>query len=314
MEFFKPDININFIGRRYIAFAVSAALVAAGLLLFFVKGPNYGIDFAGGVEVRVDFKQDPGIGEIRKSLKQLEGVSGLEVQRFIIPGRHVYTIKAKGEIETTELKERLEDVASRIFHHLQNRFGKDNVSIISTDLVGPRVGAELRKKGLLAIVFALIGILIYIGYRFDYKFAPGAVIALAHDVVITTGFLIALNREFSLTVIAALLTIAGYSINDTIVVFDRIREGRTKYAKLKLEERVNKSINETLSRTILTSLTTLIVVVALLLFGGEILRDFALAMVAGIVVGTYSSIFVASPIYIELERKFATRTRKYRRR
>jgi len=314
MEFFKPDTNINFIGKRYIAFAISAILVTAGILLFFVKGPNYGIDFAGGVEVRVDFKQDPGIAEIRKSLKELEGVSGLEVQSFLIPGKHVYTIKAKGEIKTTELRERLEDVASRIFHHLQGRFGKDNVSIISTDLVGPKVGAELRKKGLLAIVFALAGILIYVGYRFDYKFAPGAVIALAHDVIITTGFLIVLGREFSLTVIAALLTIAGYSINDTIVVFDRIREGKTKHAKLKIEDRVNRSINETLSRTILTSLTTLMVVVALLLFGGEILKDFSLALVAGIVVGTYSSMFIASPIYIELEKRFAKRSRKYRRR
>lgn len=314
MEFFKPDININLVGKRRICLVISALLVTASFVLFFVVGPKYGIDFAGGIEIKVEFKQDPGIGKIRGSLSKLKDVKGLEVQRFLIPNKHVYTIKALGKIETTHLTEELTDIASLIFKHLQKEFGEDNVSIVSTDMVGPKVGAELREKALWAIIISLIAMLIYIGIRFDFRFAPGAIIALAHDVIITIGFLIALGREFSLTVVASLLTLAGYSINDTIVVFDRIREGKTKYAKMSIEERVNRSLNETLSRTVLTSLLTLFAVVALLIFGGEVIRDFSIAFTFGVIIGTYSSIFIASPVYIFLEKYYAARAKRLGRR
>lgn len=314
MEFFKPGTNINFVGKSRICLLLSAILIVASFALFFFVGPKYGIDFAGGVEVKIEFKEDPGIGKIRSSLTGLKNIRGLEVQRFVIPNKHVYTVKALGRIETAQLTEELSDVASIIFKHLQKEFGQDNVSIVSTDMVGPKVGAELRAKALWAIIASLIAMLIYIGFRFDFRFAPGAIIALAHDVIITTGFLIALGREFSLTVVASLLTLAGYSINDTIVVFDRIREGKTKYAKLTIEERVNRSINETLSRTVLTSLLTLFAVVALLIFGGAVIRDFSIAFTFGIVIGTYSSIFVASPIYIFLEKYYAARAKRLGRK
>jgi preprotein translocase subunit SecF len=187
-------------------------------------------------------------------------------------------------------------------------YGEEAVNIVSTDMVGPRVGAALRKKGVNSIVYALIGIMIYVGYRFNFRYSPGGVIALAHDVIITAGVFSLFHREINLVIVAALLTIAGYSINDTIVIFDRIREGReTTYRRLSLYDSVNRSLNETLSRTLLTVGTTLIVVVALLVLGGEILFDFALAMLIGFSIGTYSSLFIATPIYIWLEEWFVNR-------
>lgn len=314
MEIFKPDMNIDFIGKRRLWLSISVILTIASFVLFFTIGPNYGIDFAGGVEVKVEFKQDPGIGKIRNALGDIKSISGLEVQKFVIPNKHVYSIKAKGEIETSQLSEQLTDIASSIFQLFKGEFGEDNVSVVSTDVVGPKVGKELRGKAFWAIVVAIIAMLIYIGFRFDYRTAPGAILALSHDVILTTGFLIVLNREISLTIIAALLTVAGYSINDKIVVFDRIREGKTKHAKLPLEQRVNRSVNETIARTLLTGVCTLLVLIALLLFGGEIVRDFSSSLIFGILIGTYSSIYIASPIYIFLEKRFATRAKRHGRR
>ncbi len=310
MEFIKPGININFIGRRRIAAIISATAILVSLAFIFIKGLNYGIDFAGGIELRVEFREQVKIGEVRKALRALD-LQDPQVQSFIIPGKTAYTIKTKGtqKITPDKVEEKMPDLAKDIFLHLQGVFGKNKVEIISTDMVGPRVGSDLRRKGLLAIIAAIVGMLIYIGYRFDYRFSPGAIVALVHDVIITVGIFVILGKEFNLTIIAALLTIAGYSINDTIIVFDRIREERRRLRRLPLAEVVNTSINETLSRTILTSGTTLLVVVSLFVLGGEILRDFALAMIVGIVVGTYSSIFIASPVYVFLENQMAKRRR-----
>jgi len=310
MEFIKPGINIDFMGRRKFAAILSGVAVLASLVLIFVRGLNYGIDFAGGVELRVEFAEPVKIGEVRKALRDLD-LQDPQVQSFVIPGKTAYTIKAKGarKITLDTVEEKMPDLAKEIFVHLQGTFGEDKVEIISTDMVGPRVGGDLRRKGVLAIVAAMVGMLIYIGYRFDYRFSPGAIVALIHDVVITVGVFVLLNKEFNLTIIAALLTIAGYSINDTIIVFDRIREGRRRLRRLALPSIVNTCINETLSRTILNSLTTLIVVVSLFVLGGEILRDFALAMIIGVLVGTYSSMFIASPVYLLLETQMAKRKR-----
>jgi preprotein translocase subunit SecF len=202
----------------------------------------------------------------------------------------------------------LHDLSGKMLNYLSSKYGKDNVSVVSIDMVGPRVGASLRKQGMFAIVYAMIGIVIYVGIRFNFRFSPGGLVCLFHDLVIVGGLFSLLNLEMDLTVIAALLTIAGYDINDTIVVFDRIREGRTtKYRTLPIRDMVNRAINETLSRTVLTSGVTLLAVIALLFLGGQILFNFALAMTVGIVLGTYSSIFIASPIYVFLEEIYVKR-------
>ncbi|HPQ69404.1 MAG TPA: protein translocase subunit SecF [bacterium] len=321
MSFFEivpNNVNINFVGARKVAIVISSLVVAASLIGIFVFGFNWGIDFAGGLEMRVDFinaAHNVTIGDVRAAMAEKElpatlPLTGVQVNSFIIPGKNSYTIKAKGEenVEKAGGDTKLQDMSAELLTHLNNKFGEGNVEIVSTDMVGPRVGATLRKKGMMAIVYALIGILIYVGWRFNFRYSPGGVIALAHDVIITAGVFAFLQREINLVTIAALLTIAGYSINDTIVVYDRIREGREKkYRNKPLAIAVNNSINETLSRTLLTSATTLFVVVSLFVLGGEILRDFALALLIGITVGTYSSVFIASPVYLMLEEWFASR-------
>jgi len=421
MKFFEivpPTVNINFVGARFMALVISGIAVIAALVVIFAMGFNYGIDFAGGLEMRVEFTGTAGdvtIGDVRDIMNDLPEdmpLSGVQVNSFIIPGKNVYTIKAKGEenVERVGGDVALQDLSTKLHYYLAslyadrinvhidlvqpktptslagvrqavneltatmalsdvevreargdddkimpNQFvvsaklpagnveqgrhavyqlpltlppkidevygenvtnvesvnhGEEAVNIVSTDMVGPRVGATLRKKGLNAILYALIGILVYVGWRFNFRYSPGGVVALAHDVIITAGIFALLQREISLVVIAALLTIAGYSINDTIVVYDRIREGlEKKYRNKPLDEAVNRSINETLSRTLLTSLTTLIVVISLFVLGGEILHDFALALLIGILIGTYSSVFIASPIYLVLEEWFSKRRR-----
>ena len=310
-EFVKPDVNINFVRYRKAAFILSALVVIISLVLILVKGFNLGIEFAGGIELRIKVADNISSGDIRRVLAD-KGIDKISVQEYV-DLQNVYSIKIKGDQLSDQIEsEQLSDTAGEMIDILDAEFGKGNIENISTDMIGPRVGKTLRKKGVSAIIFAVIGILIYIGFRFNFRYAPGAVVALVHDVIITAGFLVLLEREISLAVIAALLTIAGYSINDTIIVFDRIREGIGKMRGKGLEQIVNTSINQTLSRTILTSITTMLVVVSLYLLGGEILRDFALAMILGIIVGTYSSIFIASPIFLMLE-EFNTSRQKRRR-
>lgn len=311
MEFIKPDTHVNFVGYRKIALSISGLVVLASLVLILTIGFNYGIEFAGGVELRVKVADGIDAKQIRLALKE-KGISKITVQEYV-DLQHVYSVKIKGEELVVGEESKLSDKAGELLDILEAKFGKGNVENISTDMIGPRVGKTLRKKGLSAIAFAMAGILIYIGFRFNFRYAPGAVIALIHDVTITAGIFVILQREVSLAVIAAFLTIAGYSINDTIIVFDRIREGQGKMRGKELGLVVNASINETLSRTILTSLTTLMVVVFLYVFGGEILRDFALAMIIGVGIGTYSSIFIASPIFLVLE-KFSINRRKLKKR
>ncbi|NOZ88250.1 MAG: protein translocase subunit SecF [Deltaproteobacteria bacterium] len=217
-------------------------------------------------------------------------------------GMEHFQVFRMGKKEKQEFRVVFQGLAKQIEQGLEKKFGQGNVKVIRVDAVGAKVGKKLRNDGILAILYALIGILIYIGLRFDLKFAPGAVICLMHDVLITVGLFSLLNKEFTLSIIAALLTIVGYSLNDTIVVFDRIRENMAKLRGSSLPDITNKSINETLSRTLLTSLTTLITVAALFVYGGGIIHDFAFAMLVGVIVGTYSSIFVASPIMLYLNK------------
>ncbi len=335
LQIIPPDTNWQFVSRAKFFVPLSVLLVVASLAIITINGFNWGIDFAGGLELRVELHgaaQNADIGQVRDAMNNLPAdlpLEGVQVAQFVVAHQNAYAIKAKGEENVMKLEaladekraveqangvnvenqqSALLDLSARLQEHLESKFGADTVTIVSTDLVGPRVGATLRKKGFYAIVYALLGILAYVGYRFNFRFSPGGVVALTHDVIITVGIFSLLQREISLVTIAALLTIAGYSINDTIVVYDRIREGREKkYRNLPLAEAVNRSINETLSRTLLTSLTTLVVVVSLLFLGGEILFDFALALLIGVLIGTYSSVFIASPVYVGLENWFAVR-------
>ena len=291
MEFIKPGINIDFVGKRKIFISMSITLILIGIISLIIKGgPKYGIDFAGGTIVQIKFKKPTKISELRKAMGK-----NVSVQSFGDSGDEFLLRFSQSSADTEALSK---DITARLI----KSFGKNSYEIRRIEMVGPKIGKDLRKKGLLAVIVALIGILIYVSVRFEFRFALGAIIALVHDVLITLGMFSILNKEIDLTVLAAFLTIVGYSLNDTIIVYDRIRENMKKYVKGLFGNIINKSINETLSRTILTSGTTLFVVLALFLFGGGVIHDFALALLIGIIVGTYSSIYIASPILLLFEK------------
>ena len=289
MDFIKPDINIDFVNRKRIALICSLVVALIGIGSLVIKGgPLYGIDFAGGTLVQVKFDVAPDIGEIRDALGE-KGLGSSVIQSL---GEDKVAVRVKSE-------EGQADTASEdVFAVLAERFGADSVSLELVEMVGPQVGADMRRKGILSILYAMVGILIYITLRFQFRFALGAIAALVHDITITVGIFSLFDKEFTLPVIAALLTIIGYSLNDTIVVYDRIRENIRRSPKEKLALVVNTSINQTLSRTILTSGTTLIVVACLFVLGGEVIHDFSFALIVGVLIGTYSSIYIASPVLL----------------
>jgi preprotein translocase subunit SecF len=329
-----PDgTRIDFIGKRHLCVAISVAMLLAGVAAIPIRGIRYGIDFAGGTEVQVLFDKAAGAGEgaIRRVVSAC-GVRDPSVVRygetdaaeFLIRFRTAAGAEAVGQVagpdcplteadraqlakaaaagggggavgEKGEIVDRLE---------LALRNGVGPLDVERVEYVGPRVGAELRRDGLYAIGIASLLILVYIAFRFSARFAPGAVIALLHDVAITAGIFVICGWEFDLRVLAAMLAILGYSLNDTIIVYDRIRENMELRTKHDLVEVLNLSVNQTLSRTLLTSGTTMAAVLALLVLGGEVIRPFAIAMAIGIVVGTYSSIFIASPTLLYLEQRF----------
>ncbi|MFQ5842150.1 MAG: protein translocase subunit SecF [Thermodesulfobacteriota bacterium] len=292
MELIKPGTKINFIGIRRIGFVLSGLAIGASLMSIILHGGlNYGIDFAGGTLVQVKFSKPTQVKTIKGNLASI-GLDRSVVQRFGEKKDNEYLIRVERSASD------LETLSLQIEGTLQEAYGKGGVEIRRTEMVGPKVGKDLKRKGILAIIYALIGILIYITWRFEFIFALGAIIALVHDVAITVGAFSIANKEFSLPIVAAILTIIGYSLNDTIVVYDRIRENRRKMRREDLARVMNSSINETMSRTLLTSLTTLIVVVILFIFGGGVIHNFAFALIVGVLVGTYSSVFVASPIIL----------------
>ena len=344
MEFIKPGININFIGRRNIAFALSSMMIIATIfLLIWRGGPNFGVDFSGGVLIQVKLDQNRMPSKIRSALAPVQLEDSI-IQEFGEEGQHEYLIR----VRRTDIE--LAGLSDKVRQALISEFGQ-GVEMRRVEMVGPKVGEDLRQKALFAIFYAILFIAIYISGRFELKwlmsiimalslafvvyvfssfgvpitwlivialivtlglcwslklkYALGAIIALIHDVTITIGAFALTEREISLAIIAAFLTIVGYSLNDTIIVFDRIRENLRRFRRRPFEEIMNKSINETLSRTILTSTTTLVVVLALFILGGGVIHDFAFAMLVGVIVGTYSSIFVASPIILVWESKFA---------
>ncbi len=300
MQLIKPDTNFDFINKRKLAMIVSAVLILIGLASLVVKGgPNYGIDFAGGTLVQVKFTSDTDAAQIKQALDGLD-LGNPVVQRFG-DGRDEFLIrveKSSGE---------LQGLSAQMLQALEEKYEQGNVEIRRVEMVGPQVGKDLRSKGLKAIFYAMLGILVYISWRFEFRFAVGAIIALVHDVLITLGMFSLFGKEIDLPIIAAFLAIIGYSLNDTIIVYDRIRENLGKHHKESFPFIVNRSVNETLSRTLLTSGTTLLVVLALFVLGGGVIHNFAFAMLVGVLVGTYSSIFVASPVLIFWEERKAAK-------
>jgi preprotein translocase subunit SecF len=295
MEIIRPGINIDLVGKMRIACWASLAVIVISVLsLVFHGGPKLGIDFAGGTQIQVKFSQEATADGIRDSLRSM-GLDNNVIQRFGYKDNNEFLIK------TERSSSELEGLSDKITEALGATYGKENVDIRRVEVVGPKVGKDLRQKGLLAMLYAVIGILIYVTWRFELRYAVGAIVALIHDVIITVGIFSLLGKEFTLPIIAALLTIIGYSLIDTIVVYDRIRENIKGARKQPLKELVNSSINQVLSRTVLTSVTTLLVVLALFFLGGAVIHDFAFALLVGIVVGSYSSIFVASPTVLAWE-------------
>ncbi len=291
-EFIPKNLNFDFVGKRYIWVGLSVIVSIASIVLMTTKGLNYGIDFTGGAEVLLKFHKTTDIGELRASMEQ-GGFENLALQQLGDVKENTFLAKFRGGEESA-----LQQTASRVESVLNQKFEKGSFEVARVDVVGPKAGSELRKSGFLAMFYTLLCILIYVAIRFDFRYSPGAVLALFHDSIVTIGIFVLTQKEFSLQIVAAILTIIGYSNNDTIIVYDRIRETLRLYPNRPIEENVNRSINETLSRTLLTSVATLFVVVSLMLFGGGVLHDFAFTMFVGIAVGTYSSIFIAAPVFI----------------
>ncbi len=299
MELIRPGTSIDFVGQTRICGLVSIVLVSVSIGLMFVPGFKLGIDFKGGtvIEVRVPEETGPvDEGRVRQAASAI-GFADAVIVRIGPPEDRAF------RINVAVSEEQSKNLATRVVEGLSKEMGAP-VAPQRIESVGPRVGRELRLAGLGALLLSWALILLYIWFRFDLRYAPGAVVALVHDVLITTGVFLALGLEFNLQVLAALLVVIGYSLNDTIVIYDRIRENLEERGTTHLEDVVNQSINQTLSRTVLTSLTTLFVVVSLLTLGGPVLRDFALALLIGIIIGTYSTIYIASALLIFLERRF----------
>ena len=293
MELIKPGTNFDFVGRMNLAFGISLALIIISIAsIVWHGGLNYGIDFAGGTLVQIKFQKETPADRIHSALKPI-GLENSIIQSF---GPNEVVVRV-GEVERTG-----GELSQKIKESLAQALGEGAFEVRRVEVVGPKVGRDLTRKAILAIVFSWIGMLVYIAWRFEFRYAVGGILALVHDTIITIGAMSLLNKEFDLTIVAALLTIIGYSINDTIVVFDRIRENVRKNIKQPLAEVINSSINQTLSRTILTSLTVFLVLLALFFLGGPVIHDFSFALLVGVVVGTYSSIFIASAIVLAWER------------
>jgi preprotein translocase subunit SecF len=297
LEFIKPGTYIDFMKYKwyFIGFSLITSLIAIGSIA--VQGFSYGIDFAGGSVIQVQFKNPTTADEIRKALKPM----GMDDER----------IQSVGEasdndflIRTSQTEDTRKGLGGNLKAELEKSFGKGNFEIRRIEMVGSTVSKDIKTKGFLSLVWAAIGILIYVWWRFEFKFSVGAIVATLHDVIIVLGMFSLLKREMDLTVVAALLTLIGYSLNDTVVVFDRIRENIKKQQSpnYDLAHIMSMSISQTLSRTILTALTVFLVVIALFFLGGEVLHGFAMVMLIGVIIGCYSSIFIASPIVLFMSR------------
>jgi preprotein translocase subunit SecF len=290
----RPDSNIDFVGKRKIWLGLSVVMILATFVLLLTKGLNYGIDFTGGAEVKVRVPQTWDTGKLRSVLEKGE-VNGLKILALGDAKDSEYMIRTQQQ-EGKDLNVAVKKIGDILGAELK----VGEFEIKSADIVGPSAGGLLRKNGFLAMFYSLIAILLYVAIRFDFRYAPGAILALFHDAVIVLGIFILTGKEFDLTVLAAILALIGYSNNDTIIVFDRVRETLKMNPSSTIEQVVNQSINQTLGRTIMTSLSTFVSVAMLWAFGGHVLEPFAFALMCGIVVGTYSSVFIASSMVIVL--------------
>ena len=284
-QLLSSDRIIDFMGQRKLAMILSGTLIVISLVSLVLRGLTFGIDFTGGTLIEVGYEQEVPLDQVRKVLAE-SGFDDAQVQQFGTPKDLLIRLAPREGVKSSELSDRV--------YRALSKAANGRVELRRVEFVGPQVGDELTEDGALAVLVALMAILMYVAVRFEWRFAVGSVVALVHDVTITLGFFSITGLEFDLTVLAAVLAVIGYSLNDTIVVFDRIRENFRKIRKGSPEEVINISINQTLSRTIITSLTTLLVLIALFFLGGEIIHNFSLALILGIVVGTYSSIYVAS--------------------
>jgi len=295
MEIFKRVTEYNFMAKKTMAIILSSAVILVGIISMITHGGlKYGIDFDGGTLVQLKFKTPPAIEDLRDGLKTI-GLGDSTIQEF---GSKNHIL-----IRVEKSEEKLEEIGTKVKNSLIGKFQAGDILVERVEMVGPKVGKDLREKAILSIIYAIIGIVIYISWRFELQYAIAAIIALVHDVLVTMGAFSLVDKEFTLVIVAAFLTIIGYSLNDTIVVFDRIRENMRRKGKTSFADVINMSINQTLSRTILTSGTTLLVVVALFFRGGEIIHDFSFALIVGVVVGTYSSIFIASVFLVYWENR-----------
>ena len=296
MELIKHNTRIPFTRYRYIALAISSVVNLAVLILLFTKGPLLGVDFAGGTVAQLKFPKPVTIPEIRAALGEL-GAGDTVIQDFGQQGSNEFLVR----LQRTSAQ--LGELSELIKEKLTKQFGSGGFEIRRIESVGPKVGSELRQKGALSVIAATIMMGVYIWLRFELRFGLGAVVALIHDVLVTTGALIVANYEFDLTIIAALLTVVGYSVNDTVIVCDRVRENMRKIKRESLETIINTSINETLSRTIITTGTAILVLLALFVLGGGVIRPFAFALLVGFFSGVYSTIFIASPVVLLWEKR-----------
>ena len=293
IRWIKKDLKINFLRVKNIATILSILAIISSLFFLVYKNLNFGIDFKGGTLIEIKKNEDLSIAEIRNQLSQLN-IGDIQIQTFgsddiiLIRIENSTNLDANADMNSIEL--------------IRSSLGND-VIIQRTEIVGPKVSSELIQKGIIAIIIAVFLMLFYIWIRFEWQFSIGAVTALIHDVMITMGIFSFLQIEFNLSIIAALLTIIGYSMNDTVVVYDRIRENLRKYKQMNIFDLINQSLNETMSRTLLTSVTTLLALFSLYFLGGEVLKGFTLAMIIGVFIGTYSSVFIASQIILYLNVK-----------
>lgn len=293
MELFG-QVQFDWLGKRRLFFGLSALLLVAGLVSILTKGISYGVDFQGGAIVQVRFREQPEIEDLRRYLRE-GGAPDSEIQELRGGSNQGFDFLI--QVEQSLVEEDLGRGRAIIETALDQGY-EGQFEILNSESVGPKVGADLRRQAVLATLYALGGILVYIAFRFEWVYGAAAVFAVFHDTLITLGFFSIFNKEINLTVIAALLTLVGYSVNDTIVVFDRVRENLRVTRREKFETIVNRSINQTLSRTVLTSGLTLVAALAMYFLGGDVINNFAFALVVGVLVGTYSSIAVASPMVL----------------
>src|ERR671925_1013165 len=300
MELIKPGTKIPFTRYRRIAVILSTAVNLAVLIALFVKGPSLGVDFAGGTVVQLKFQQRVAIPDIRQAL-ETTGLGTAVIQDFGEPGSNEYLVR----LEKTSVE--IGSMGEQIKKALSDQFGAGKFELRRIESVGPKVGEDLRFRGVMSVIAATVMMGVYIWLRFELRFGIGAVISLVHDILVTVGALLLASYEFDLTIVAALLTIVGFSVNDTVVICDRIRENMRKIKRETLESIVNTSINETLSRTILTTGTALMVLFALYLLGGAVIRPFAFSLLVGFASGVYSTIFIASPVILFWEQRTVRR-------